>query len=185
MWVSSNLMFFSSDVSFLTKHNLQISLFCVLTRFLDFIKIVITMQYNKMTVFVKIAALDKSGTILHLLIFHSSLLSSKFMANWCQSELEDPGHVMIVIEVEFFKVLLIYLFLCCSFLFSYASSMHWNEILHPGDFLFHTFKTIDELNDRYLENCNECFIISTFGLCAVVLLFSLVVEFASLFQYNA
>ena len=57
--------------------------------------------------------------------------------------------------------------------FSYASSMHWNEIMHPGDFLFHTFKTIDELNDRYLENCNECFIISTFGLWAVVLLFSL------------
>ena len=35
--------------------------------------------------------------------------------------------------------------------------MHWNEIMHLGDFLFHTFKTIDELNDRYLENNNECF----------------------------
>ena len=57
--------------------------------------------------------------------------------------------------------------------------------MHPGHFLFHTFKTIDELNDRYLENCNECFIISTFGLCAVVLLFSLDVEYALLFQYNA
>ena len=135
--------------------------------------------------FGKIIELNKSDTILYLLIFHSSLLGSKFVANWCQSELEDPTHVMIVIEVGFLKVLLIYLFLCCSFLFSYASSMHWNEILHPGDFLFHTFKTIDELNDRYLENCNECFIISTFGLCAVVLLFSLDVEFASLFQYNA
>ena len=43
--------------------------------------------------------------------------------------------------------------------------------MYPGDFLFHTFKTIDELNDRYLENCSECFI-STFGLCAIVLLFS-------------
>ena len=70
-------------------------------------------------------------------------------------------------------------------IFSYASSMHWNEIMYPGDFLFHTFKTINELNDRYLENCNERFIISTFGLCAVVLLFSLDVESASLFQYNA
>ena len=29
--------------------------------------------------------------------------------------------------------------------------------MHLGDFLFHTFKTIDELNDRYLENNNECF----------------------------
>ena len=52
------------------------------------------------------------------------------------------------------------------------------------DFLFHTFKTINELNDRYLENCNECFI-STFGLCAVVSLFSLDFETASLFQFNA
>ena len=81
-------------------------------------------------------------------------------------------------------------------IFSYASSMHWNEIMYPGDFLFHTFKTIDELNDRYLENCNECFI-STFGLCAIVLLFSffsffekvllfsLDIESASLFQFNA
>ena len=57
--------------------------------------------------------------------------------------------------------------------------------MHPGDFPFHMFKTIDELNDRYLENCNECFIISTFGLCVVVLLFSLDVESTSLFQFNA
>ena len=57
--------------------------------------------------------------------------------------------------------------------------------MHPGDFRFHMFKTIDELNDRYLENCNECFIISTFGLCAVVLLLSLDVESTSLFQFNA
>ena len=63
--------------------------------------------------------------------------------------------------------------------------MHWNEIMYPGDFFFHTFKTIDELNDRCLENYNERFIISTFGLFAVVLLFSLDVESASLFQYNA
>ena len=115
MRVSSNLMFFSSDVSLLTKHNLQISLFCVLTRFLEFIKTVITMQLNKMTVFIKIIELNKLGTILYLLIFHSSLLCSKFVANWCQSELEDPAHVMIVIEVGFLKVLLIYLFLCYSF----------------------------------------------------------------------
>ena len=146
------------------------------------------MQLNKMTVFVKIIELNKLGTILYLLIFHSSLLCSKFVANWCQSELEDPTHVMIVIEVGFLKVLFINLsfsMLLIFWFFSYASSMHWNEIMYPGDFFFHTFKTIDELNDRCLENCNERFIISTFGLCAVVLLFSLDVESASLFQYNA
>ena len=135
-----------------------------------------------MTVFLKIIELNKSGTILYLLIFHSSLLGSKFVANWCQSELEDLAHVMIVIEVGFLKVLLIYLFLCCSFFFSYASLMHWNEIMHPGDFPFHTFKTIDEFNDRYLENYNECFIISTFGLCAVVLLLSLGLKIISVGQ---
>ena len=137
-----------------------------------------------MTVVVKIIELNKSGTILYLLIFHSSLLCSKFVANWCQS-LEEPAHVMIVIEVGFLKVLLIYLFLCCSFFdfFSYIFyALEWNHV--SSIFLFHTFKTINELNDRYLENCNECFI-STFGLCAVVLLFSLDVETASLFQFNA
>ena len=68
------------------------------------------------------------------------------------------------------------------FFFSYASLMHWNEIMHLGDFLFHTFKIIDEFNDRYLENYNECFIISTFGLCAVVLLFSLGLKIISVGQ---
>ena len=129
MWVSSNLMFFSSDVSLLTKHNLQIYLFCVLARFLKFIKTVITMQQNKMIVFVKIIELHKSGTILPLLIFHSSSLGSKFVANWCQLELEDPAHVMIVIEVGFLKVLLIYLFLCCSFFFFLCifNALEWNH----------------------------------------------------------
>ena len=57
--------------------------------------------------------------------------------------------------------------------------------MHPGDFPFHMFKTIDELNDRYLVNCNECFI-STFGLCGVVLLFSIDGESqASLLLSNA
>ena len=130
MWVSSTLMFFSSDVSLLTKHNLQISLFCVLTRFLEFIKTVITMQLNKMTVFIKIIELNKLGTILYLLIFHSSLLCSKFVANWCQS-LEEPAHVMIVIEVGFLKVLLIYLFLCCSFFYFFSCifyALEWNHV---------------------------------------------------------
>ena len=54
--------------------------------------------------------------------------------------------------------------------------------MHLGDFLFHTFKIIDEFNDRYLENYNECFIISTFGLCAVVLLFSLGLKIISVGQ---
>ena len=114
----------------LTKHNLQISLFCVLTRFLEFMKTVITMQLNKMTVFIKIFELNKLGTILYLLIFHSSLLCSKFVANWCQSGLEDPAHVMIVIEVGFLKVLLIYLFLCYSFFdfFLCIYALEWNHV---------------------------------------------------------
>ena len=50
------------------------------------------------------------------------------------------------------------------------------------EILFNTFKIIDEFNDRYLENYNECFIISTFGLCAVVLLFSLGLKIISVGQ---
>ena len=141
-----------------------------------------------MTVFLKIIELNKSGTILYLLIFHSSLLGSKFVANWCQSELEDLAHVMIVIEVGFLKVLLIYLFLCCSFFYFFLCifyALEWNHASWRFSFTrlrLGTFKTIDELNDRYLENYNECFIISTFGLCAVVLLFSLGLKIISVGQ---
>ena len=149
MWVSSNLMFFSSDVSLLTKHNLQIYLFCVLARFLKFIKTVITMQWNKMIVFVKIIELHKSGTILPLLIFHSSKISkiSKICGKLMSVRAWGPCtcydcHWSWILEGFInlsFSMLLFFFFLCIFYV------LEWNYA--PWGFSLSHFKTIEELND--------------------------------------
>ena len=155
-------MFFSSDVSLLTKCNLhgfsisctykkklkekekkKIFLFHVLfTKFLDIPKTVIIMQWKGMTVFVKISELI-SQALSFIFLYSSSnsffFLRFKFcgklmaLGTWVPCTCYDC-HWCWILE-GFIHLSFSMLFIL---IFYYSFSMYWNQIMLLGDFLFHT-----------------------------------------------